>query len=57
MKFHGILQQNGVVERKNRHLVETTRTMLLHGDVPQRFWGDVVLSACYLNNRVSSSVL
>ena len=50
-------QQNGVAERKNRHLVETTRTILIHGDVPQRFCGDVVLSACYLINRMPSSVL
>jgi len=49
-------QQNGVAECKNRH-VETTRTILIHGDVPQRFWGDVVLSACYLINRMSSSIL
>ena len=43
---HGILHQsscaytpqhNGVVERKNRHLVETTRTLLLHHKVLQRF--------------------
>jgi len=66
MASHGILhqtscaytpQQNGVAERKNTHVVETTRTILLHGDVPQRFWGDVVLSACYLINRMPSSVL
>ena len=31
-------QQNEVVERKNRYLVETTRT-LLHHKIPQRFWG------------------
>lgn len=31
-------QQNWVVERKNRHLVETTRTLRLHGNVPFRFW-------------------
>jgi len=31
--------------------------MLLHGDIPQRFWGDVVLSAYYLINRMSSSIL
>ena len=46
MSSHGILhqsscaytpQQNGVVERKNRHLVETARTLLLHHKVPQRF--------------------
>ncbi|RVX06351.1 Retrovirus-related Pol polyprotein from transposon RE2 [Vitis vinifera] len=44
-------------ERKNRHLVETARTILLHSNVPFRFWGDVVLTACYLINRMPSSVL
>jgi len=64
MKSHDILhqtscaytpQQNKVAEHKNRHLVETTRTLLIHGRVPQKFWGDV--SACYLINLMSSSVL
>ena len=50
-------QQNGVVERKNRHLVETARILLLHHKVLQCFWGDAILSACYLINRMSSSVL
>jgi len=40
---HGILhqtscaytpKQNGVAERKNKHFVEITRTILIHGDVP-----------------------
>ena len=66
MSQHGILhqsscahtpQQNGVVERKNRHLIETARTLLLHYHVPFRFWGDVVLTACYLFNRMPSFVL
>ena len=50
-------QQNGVVEHKNRHLVETSRTLHLHHKVPQRFWGDAILVACYLINRMPSSVL
>ena len=46
MSSHGILHQsscayipqhNGVAERKNRYLVETARTLLLHHNVPQRF--------------------
>ena len=32
-------QQNGVAERKNCHLVETTRILLIHHKIPQRFWG------------------
>ena len=66
MSSHGILhqsscaytpQQNGVVEHKNCHLVEITRTPLLHHKVPQRFWRDANLAACYLIIRMSSFVL
>jgi len=66
MKSHDILhqtsraytpKQNQVVERKNKHLIETTCTMLLHGDVPQCFWGDAILNTCYLINRMPSSIL
>ena len=45
-----------MAERKNRHLVETTCTLLLHHKVPQRFWGDAILVACYFINCMSSSV-
>ena len=66
MSQHGIFyqsscahtpQQNGVAERKNRHLIETARTLLLQYHVPFRFWGNVVLTTCYLINRMPSFVL
>ena len=66
MSFHGIFhqssytytpQKNGVVERKNRHLVEIACTLLLHHKVPQHFLGDAILTACYLINPMSSSIL
>ena len=50
-------QQNEVTECKNRHLVETAHTLLLHHKIPQRFWGDATLDACYLINHIPSSVL
>ena len=31
------LSQNGVVERKNRHLLETDRTLLFQMNVPKHF--------------------
>ena len=36
-------QQNGVAERKNRYLIETARTLLLHHIVLLRFWGKLSL--------------
>ncbi|KAL3510114.1 hypothetical protein ACH5RR_029515 [Cinchona calisaya] len=45
-------QQNGVVERKNRTLQETARTMISECDLPQYFWAEAVNTACYVMNRV-----
>ncbi|KAJ9548100.1 hypothetical protein OSB04_020643 [Centaurea solstitialis] len=44
-------QQNGVVERKNRTLVEAARTMLTFSKLPLHFWAEVVASACFTQNR------
>ena len=49
--------QNGVAETKNRHLLKTARTLLFQIHVPKHFWADVVSIACFLINRMPSSVL
>jgi transposase InsO family protein len=45
-------QQNGVVERKNRTIVEMARTMLDEHGTPRRFWADAISTACYVSNRI-----
>jgi transposase InsO family protein len=45
-------QQNGVVERKNRTLVEMARTMLDEHRTLRRFWADAISTACYISNRI-----
>lgn len=49
--------QNGVAERKNRHLLEVARALLFHMTVPKVFWADAVATACFLINRMPSVVL
>src|SRR5436189_4841333 len=44
--------QNGVVERKNRTLQETARTMLIDSKLPKYFWAEAVNTSCYILNRV-----
>nr|GFA44433.1 ribonuclease H-like domain-containing protein [Tanacetum cinerariifolium] len=46
-------QQNGVAERKNRTLIEATRSMLADSKLPTMFWTKAVGTACYVLNRVS----
>ncbi|GJU08732.1 putative ribonuclease H-like domain-containing protein [Tanacetum coccineum] len=45
-------QQNGVAERKNRTLIEATKTMLADSKLPTTFWAKVVNTAYYVQNRV-----
>ncbi|GKA89220.1 putative ribonuclease H-like domain-containing protein [Tanacetum coccineum] len=45
-------QQNGIAERKNRTLIEATRTMLVDFKLPTTFWAEAVNTACYVLNRV-----
>ncbi|KAJ7969147.1 Retrovirus-related Pol polyprotein from transposon TNT 1-94 [Quillaja saponaria] len=49
--------QNGTAERKNRHLLEVARSLMFTMNVPKAYWGDAVLSAAYLINRMSLRTL
>ena len=44
--------QNGVVERKNRTLQESARTMLSDSNLPNNYWAEAIGTACYVQNRV-----
>ena len=66
LQNHGIIhqrscpstpQQNGVAERKNRHLLDMVRTLLLESSTPSRFWYEALSTAVYLINRLPSPIL
>ncbi|GJW89990.1 integrase, catalytic region, zinc finger, CCHC-type containing protein [Tanacetum coccineum] len=46
-------QQNGVVERRNRTLVEAARTMMIFSKAPMFLWAEAVATACYTQNRIT----
>ncbi|GJT62323.1 zinc finger, CCHC-type containing protein [Tanacetum coccineum] len=41
-------QQNGVVERRNRSVIEMTRSMMKSMEVPDTLWGEAVCQAVYI---------
>nr|GEZ86044.1 hypothetical protein [Tanacetum cinerariifolium] len=44
-------EQNEVVERRNRTLVEAARTMLSAAKVPLFFWAEAIATTCFTQNR------
>nr|GEY25711.1 uncharacterized mitochondrial protein AtMg00810-like [Tanacetum cinerariifolium] len=44
-------QQNGVVKRRNRTLIEAARAMLIYVKASLFLWAEVVATACYTQNR------
>ena len=45
-------QSNSVAERKNRILMNIVNCMLLSSGAPENLWGEAILSAYFILNRV-----
>ncbi|GKC10025.1 zinc finger, CCHC-type containing protein [Tanacetum coccineum] len=50
-------QRNGISERKNRVLKEMVDSMLFYSGLSQGFWGEAMLTACYLLNKGCRAVV
>ncbi|GJZ23993.1 retrovirus-related pol polyprotein from transposon TNT 1-94, partial [Tanacetum coccineum] len=50
-------QQNAIVERKHRHLLDTARALKFHSGLLDKFWGDYVLTATYLINKMPMKII
>jgi Reverse transcriptase (RNA-dependent DNA polymerase) len=44
-------EQNGVAERKNRTLMEATRSMIANSGLPKTLWAEAVSTAAYVYNH------
>jgi hypothetical protein len=49
--------QNGVVERKNRHITEIARAMLNEKNLPNYFWAEAIATTIYIMNRTPTVVV
>ena len=49
--------QNGVAERKHRHIIETSIALIHQASLPLHFWIDAVATATFLINRMPSSII
>jgi hypothetical protein len=66
LKEHGIQrkyscsyspQQNGVVKKKNKHIVEITRAMLNEKNLLNYFWAEAVTIVVYIMNQTPTTTI
>lgn len=50
-------QQNGIAERKHRHITELGMSMMFHSKIPHYLWVEAFFTANFLGNMLPSSVL
>lgn len=57
MSFPHAHQKKGVVERKHRHIVEVSLSLLARAHMQLKLWDEAFLTATYLINRTTSKLL
>ncbi|XP_075478726.1 uncharacterized protein LOC142519566 [Primulina tabacum] len=50
-------QQNGLVERKHRHILNIARSLMFQASFPTPYWGFCVLASVYIINRTPTPLL
>ena len=50
-------KQNGLAERRLGYTLATTRALLFQAHLPKKYWGEELLTASYLINRIPNKVI
>ena len=50
-------QQNGVAERKNRHIAEVSRALMNEKEMPKYYWAKAAHVAVYIMNRTPTATI